>query len=120
MRIVKALQFSWKHCLLINLPCWFYLSRVKSSEGQRRNIASIVSCSCRNSGFDIELVAAVSAAVTIPVIASSGAGCPEHFSEVFARTRASAALAAGIFHRREVPIAAVKAHMSAAGIPTRI
>jgi len=74
----------------------------------------------RNAGFDVELVAAVSEAVSIPVIASSGAGKPEHFSEVFARTCASAALAAGIFHRREVPIAAVKAHMAAAGIPTRI
>lgn len=41
-------------------------------------------------------------AVTIPVIASSGAGAPEHFSEVFQKTRAAAALAAGIFHRREV------------------
>ena len=75
---------------------------------------------CRNSGFDIELVAAVAAAVNIPVIASSGAGRPEHFSEVFARTRASAALAAGIFHRREVPINAVKAHMAASGIPARM
>jgi glutamine amidotransferase/cyclase len=44
----------------------------------------------------------VSDAVTIPVIASSGAGSPEHFSEVFHETKASAALAAGIFHRKEV------------------
>ena len=58
-------------------------------------------------------------AVTIPVIASSGAGAPEHFSEVFQRTRAAAALAAGIFHRREVPIVAVKEHMQAEGIPAR-
>jgi glutamine amidotransferase/cyclase len=40
--------------------------------------------------------------VTIPVIASSGAGKPEHFSDVFQNTGASAALAAGIFHRKEV------------------
>lgn len=53
-------------------------------------------------GFDINLVKLVSDAVTIPVIASSGAGTPEHFSEVFHQTRASAALAAGIFHRKEV------------------
>lgn len=44
----------------------------------------------------------VSDAVTIPVIASSGAGSVEHFSEVFEKTNASAALAAGIFHRKEV------------------
>ena len=58
-------------------------------------------------------------AVRIPVIASSGAGAPHHFSEVFQKTRAAAALAAGIFHRREVPIAAVKQHLNAAGIPAR-
>ena len=71
-------------------------------------------------GFDLELVGAVSSAVTIPVIASSGAGSPEHFSQVFNSTRASAALAAGIFHRREVPISAVKQHMAEANIPTRL
>ncbi len=64
-----------------------------------------------NLGFDTELISAVKSAVTIPVIASSGAGCAAHFAEVFAETGAEAALAAGIFHRREVPIAAVKAHL---------
>jgi imidazole glycerol-phosphate synthase len=53
-------------------------------------------------GFDIDLVKMVFDAVTIPVIASSGAGTVEHFSEVFEKTNASAALAAGIFHRKEV------------------
>ena len=70
-------------------------------------------------GFDIELVKAVSDAVTIPVIASSGAGAPEHFSEVFHKTRAAAGLAAGIFHRQEVPISAVKEHMQRSGIAVR-
>ncbi|KAL6778951.1 HIS7 [Auxenochlorella protothecoides x Auxenochlorella symbiontica] len=71
------------------------------------------------SGFDLELVKAVSDAVTIPVIASSGAGRPSHFSDVFRETGAAAALAAGIFHRREVAIAEVKADMARAGIPVR-
>jgi len=61
-----------------------------------------------NSGFDIELIHAVRSAVSIPVIASSGAGCPEHFLEVFTQTKAESALAAGIFHRNEVPIQDVK------------
>ncbi|WP_339136159.1 MAG: imidazole glycerol phosphate synthase subunit HisF [Candidatus Electrothrix sp. GW3-4] len=61
-----------------------------------------------NSGFDLELINAVKEVVTIPVIASSGAGCAEHFLEVFTRTDAEAALAAGIFHRKEVPIGQVK------------
>jgi glutamine amidotransferase/cyclase len=64
-----------------------------------------------NLGFDIELINAVKKAVSIPVIASSGAGCVEHFYEVFTKTEAEAALAAGIFHRKEVPIADVKKYM---------
>lgn len=70
-------------------------------------------------GFDLELIEAVSRAVTIPVIASSGAGRVTHFSEVFAATDVEAALAAGIFHRREVPIAAVKAHLESGGTEIR-
>jgi len=64
-----------------------------------------------NLGFDIELINAVKNAVSIPVIASSGAGSVEHFYEVFTQTAAESALAAGIFHRREVPISAVKAYL---------
>jgi glutamine amidotransferase/cyclase len=71
------------------------------------------------SGFDLELVEAVCSAVSIPVIASSGAGAVAHFSEVFEKTHADAALAAGIFHRREVPIAAVKDHLRSRNIPVR-
>jgi glutamine amidotransferase/cyclase len=72
-----------------------------------------------NSGFDIELVNHIRENVSIPVIASSGAGKVEHFSEVFAKTKAEAALAAGIFHREEVPVEAVKKHMREKGIETR-
>jgi imidazole glycerol phosphate synthase glutamine amidotransferase subunit len=61
-----------------------------------------------NLGFDVELINAVAMAVSIPVIASSGAGRVEHFHEVFTVTEAESALAAGIFHRREIPIAEVK------------
>lgn len=62
----------------------------------------------------------MSDAVTIPVIASSGAGCPAHFTEVLTGTNASAALAAGMFHRKEVEIAEVKEHMHQNGVPTRL
>lgn len=72
-----------------------------------------------NSGFDLELIKLVKEAVTIPVIASSGAGKPEHFSEVFIATGAEAALAAGIFHRREVEIGEVKQHLKRHGIEVR-
>lgn len=72
-----------------------------------------------NSGFDIELVTMIKNAVTIPVIASSGAGSAAHFSEVFQKTEVEAALAAGIFHREEVPIAEVKEVVSKDGIEIR-
>jgi len=70
-------------------------------------------------GFDLDLIRAVRDAVGIPVIASSGAGRVEHFSEVFAAVGVEAALAAGIFHRREVPIRAVKSHLVEQGVETR-
>ena len=72
-----------------------------------------------NSGFDIELVKHIRENITIPVIASSGAGKVEHFSEVFEKTDVEATLAAGIFHREEVPIEAVKEHMRERGLETR-
>jgi len=68
-----------------------------------------------NSGFDIELVKHISENVSIPVIASSGAGKVELFSEVFEKNDVEAALTAGILHREEVPIEAVKKHMREKG-----
>ena len=65
-----------------------------------------------NLGFDIELIRAVTSAVSIPVIASSGAGRVEHFHEVFTATEAESALAAGIFHRREIPLTEVKRYLA--------
>jgi imidazole glycerol phosphate synthase subunit HisF len=72
-----------------------------------------------NSGFDIELVNHTRENVSIPVIASSGAGKVEHFSEVFEKTDVEAVLAPGIFHREEVPIESVKEHLRERGIETR-
>ena len=72
------------------------------------------------SGFDCDLTRAVSTAVNIPVIASGGAGEPEHFAEVFTAGRADAALAASIFHFREIEVAALKAYLAARGIPMRM
>lgn len=68
-----------------------------------------------NSGYDLELTKLVKDAVTIPVIASSGADRVEHFSEVFEATDTDAALAPGIFHREELTIAAVKEHLRKQG-----
>ncbi|KAI0033433.1 hypothetical protein K488DRAFT_69904 [Vararia minispora EC-137] len=70
-------------------------------------------------GFDTALVSLVRKAVRIPVVASSGAGSPAHFVEVFRDTGVEAALAAGIFHRNEVRIADVKAALEDAGLSAR-
>ena len=87
------------------------LSRVCEQLGAGEILLNSIDRDGTNSGFDLELIDSVKSAVTIPVIASSGAGCEEHFLEVFTRTEAESALAAGIFHRREVPIDAVKQYL---------
>lgn len=72
-----------------------------------------------NSGFDLELIDAVKKAVRIPVIASSGAGNPEHFVEVFRETATDAALGAGMFHRGEYEVGQVKTVLSERGLLVR-
>jgi cyclase len=71
-------------------------------------------------GFDCELTAAVSEAVRIPVIASGGAGTPEHFADVFTRGRADAALAASIFHFGVKSARSLKEELAQAGISMRL
>jgi imidazole glycerol-phosphate synthase subunit HisF len=71
-------------------------------------------------GFDCELTAAVSDAVDIPVIASGGAGTFDHFTDVFTRGRADAALAASIFHYAESSVRELKTYLRDRGIPVRL
>lgn len=70
-------------------------------------------------GFDCTLTAKVSEAVSIPVIASGGAGTFDHFVDVFTDGKADAALAASIFHYSEHAVSDLKRHLDAAGIPVR-
>lgn len=70
-------------------------------------------------GFDLDLIHLVRKNVRIPMVASSGAGAPVHFTEVFEKTGVEAALAAGIFHRGEVGIDEVKAAVNSAGLEAR-
>lgn len=72
------------------------------------------------SGFDLELTAAVSDAVSVPVIASGGAGSVDHLIAGVREGHADAVLAASIFHFREIDIAAVKRAMHEAGIAVRL
>lgn len=71
-------------------------------------------------GFDCEMTAAVSRAVSIPVIASGGAGGLGHFVDVFTVGLADAALAASIFHYAETSVHALKTHLQQHGIPVRM
>ncbi|PNP43390.1 hypothetical protein TGAMA5MH_04847 [Trichoderma gamsii] len=72
-----------------------------------------------NSGFDLELIEQVKKAVKIPVIASSGAGNPGHFEEVFEKTTTDAALGAGMFHRGEYTVKQVKDFLQEKGLVVR-
>lgn len=71
-------------------------------------------------GFDIKLTEAVSAAVKIPVIASGGAGKPKDFLDLFKKTKATAGLAASIFHYREISIKKIKNYLNRKGIVVRV
>ncbi|MFZ8785923.1 imidazole glycerol phosphate synthase subunit HisF [Thermocrinis sp.] len=71
-------------------------------------------------GYDIELCRAVASAVSIPVIASGGAGTMEHFYEVFTKTNVDAALAASLFHFKEVSIPELKAYLKNKGVHVRL
>jgi cyclase len=71
-------------------------------------------------GYDLEITRAVADAVTIPVVASGGAGCPEHLLQAVTTGGASAALAASIFHFGTYTIAETKRHLQAAGVSVRL
>lgn len=72
------------------------------------------------SGYDIKLIRAISEVVSIPVIASGGAGKKEHFYEAFTEGKADAALAASLFHFKELTIEEVKLYLKSKNIPIRI
>ncbi|XP_024021673.1 imidazole glycerol phosphate synthase hisHF, chloroplastic isoform X2 [Morus notabilis] len=118
-------EFAWYQCTVSGgregRPIGAYeLAQAVEELGAGEILLNCIDCDGQGNGFDIELVKLISDAVSIPVIASSGAGAVEHFSEVFNNTSASAALAAGIFHRKEVPIQSVKEHLLNKGIEVRI
>jgi cyclase len=70
-------------------------------------------------GYDLEMTKAVAAAVRIPVVASGGAGKPEHLYQVLTEGKADAALAASIFHYNEYGVRATKAYLAERGVPIR-
>ncbi|HZN35718.1 MAG TPA: imidazole glycerol phosphate synthase subunit HisF [Pirellulaceae bacterium] len=83
-------------------------------------VLTSMDCDGTKDGYDLEITSSVSRAVTIPVVASGGAGRPEHLADAILIGRADAALAASIFHFGEYTIRQTKEIMAARGIPVRL
>jgi cyclase len=77
-------------------------------------------CDGTKAGYDIELTRAIADSVSIPVIASGGAGNMEHFYDAFEKGKADAALAASLFHYKELEIKELKEYLSDKGVPMRL
>ncbi|HVC21434.1 MAG TPA: imidazole glycerol phosphate synthase subunit HisF [Vicinamibacterales bacterium] len=95
-------------------------AREAESRGAGEILLTSIDRDGTKSGFDCEMTAAVSNAVSIPVIASGGAGGFDDFVEVFTKGAADAALAASIFHYAESAVHDLKVHLRAHGIPVRL
>ena len=83
-------------------------------------VLTSMDCDGTKDGYDLEITRAVSEAVTIPVVASGGAGKPDHLADAILEGKADAALAASIFHFGEYTIEETKQIMAARGIPVRM
>ncbi len=95
-------------------------AREAESRGAGEILLTSIDRDGTRAGFDCEMTAEVSSALSIPVIASGGAGTFDHFVDVFTTGRADAALAASIFHYAEHAVADLKAHLHERGIPVRL
>lgn len=90
------------------------------SLGAGEILLTSMDCDGTKAGYDIELTSAVASNVSIPVIASGGAGNMEHFYDAFTKGNADAALAASLFHYKEMEIKDLKKYLSDKGIPMRL
>ncbi len=92
-------------------------------EADRRGAGEILltsmDCDGTKAGYDVELIRQVAECVSIPVIASGGAGTMEHFYDALTEGRADAALAASLFHYKEMEIGALKDYLAGRCVPVR-
>ena len=95
-------------------------SRQAETLGAGEIVLNVMNADGTTSGYDLEMTAAVSEAVKIPVVASGGAGSPQHMLDVLTTGKADAALAASIFHFRTYSIPQVKQFLHDAGVPMRL
>lgn len=95
-------------------------ARIADKLGAGEILLTSMDCDGTKAGYDIELTRAVSEAVSIPVIASGGAGTPEHFKDALTDGAADATLAASLFHFREIEISDLKKYLKSEGVSVRI
>src|SRR5207249_5969080 len=95
---------------------------VKQAEnfGAGEIVLNVMNADGTKAGYDLEMTAAVSDAVKIPVVASGGAGNPQHIYDVLTKGHADAALAASIFHFNTHPVPEVKQFLHERGVPVRL
>lgn len=94
-------------------------ARKVESLGAGEILLTSMDCDGTKAGYDIELTRAVAEAVSIPVIASGGAGTMEHFCDALTKGEADAALAASLFHYKELEIMEVKDYLAEKGVSVR-
>ncbi len=90
------------------------------SKGAGEIVLNVMNADGTTAGYDLEMTAAVSDAVKIPVVASGGAGSPQHILDVLTTGHADAALAASIFHFNKHPIPEVKRFLAEHNVPVRL
>jgi len=117
-------KFCWFQCTVkggreARDICAITVARAVQQLGAGEIMLNCIDMDGQGNGYDLPLMRGVSGAVSIPVIASSGAGNEDHYVEVFSKTGVQAALAAGMFHRKEVEIEACKSAMRKNKIPAR-
>jgi len=83
-------------------------------------LVTSMDCDGTEDGYDLDLTKAISERVNVPVIASGGAGKPEHFLEAFVKGKADAALAASVFHYNKYPVSVVKEYLRKMGVTIRL
>ena len=110
----------YKHCGRLNVGLdaveW---AKKAVSLGAGELLVTSMDCDGTKAGYDLELTAAIANAVSVPVIASGGAGTMEHFKDALTVGCADAALAASLFHYHEIDIPDLKAYLKGEGISVR-
>lgn len=91
-----------------------------SDLGAGEILLTSMDCDGTKTGYDIELTRAIASEVSIPVIASGGAGTMEHFYDAFTEGKAEAVLAASLFHYKEMEIRDLKKYLQGKNIPVRL